>query len=119
MQYFKCFALLLLSLMLAQLTIWREMDEFWLNAGGYPIWLREFVLFTFYPYLFFILIVATTLTRSIIKHFFTHLRFYGYEVILAFAWVVILACLSLMLANNVASLFAKIGLSGGALKIPG
>ena len=105
LQYFKCFALLLLSLLLAQLTIWREMDEFWLNSGGYDIRLRDFVLFTFYPYLFFVLVVATTLTRSIIKHFFTHLRFYGYEVILVFAWVVILACLSLMLANNVASLF--------------
>lgn len=118
-QYFKCFALLLLSLLLAQLTIWREMDEFWLNSGGYDIRLRDFVLFTFYPYLFFVLIVATTLTKSVIKQFFKHLRFYGYEIILAFAWVVILACLSLMLANNVASLFAKVGPSGRVLKFFG
>lgn len=105
LQYFKCLALLLLSLLLAQLTIWREMDEFWLDSGGYEIWLRDFVLFTFYPYLFFVLVVAITLTISVIKQFFKHLRLYGYEIILAFAWVVILACLALMLANNVASLF--------------
>ena len=105
LQYFKSFALLMLALMLAQLTIWREMDEFWLNAGGYPIWLRDFVLFTFYPYLFFVLIVATILTSSVIKQFFKHLRFYGHEIVLVFAWVVIFACLALMLANNLASLF--------------
>ena len=112
LQYCKCIFLLLMTLLLAQLVIWREMDEFWMNAGGYPIWLREFVLFTFYPYLFFVLIVAITLTSSIVKYFFTHLRFYGYEIVLASAWVVILACLSLMLANNIINFFTKAGPSG-------
>ena len=112
LQYCKSFALLLLSLFLAQLTVWREMDEFWLNAGGYPIWLREFVLFTFYPYLFFVLVVAIILSRSVIRQFFQQLRFYGYEVVLALAWVLIFACLALMLANNIASLFAKVDPSG-------
>ena len=105
LQYFKCFTLLLLSLLLTQLTIWREMDEFWLNAGGYPIWLRNFVLFTFYPYLFFVITLALILSQSVIRQFFKHLRFYGYEIILVFAWVMIFACLALMLANNVVSLF--------------
>ena len=119
LQYCKCIVLLLLSLLLAQLVVWREMDEFWLDSGGYDLRLREFVLFTYYPYLFFVLVVAITLTISIIKHFFKHLRFYGYEIVLAFAWVVILACLALMLANNVISLFTGVSLSGGLLKIPG
>ena len=101
-----------MTLLLAQLVIWREMDEFWLNSGGYDIRLRNFVLFTFYPYLFFVLIVAITLTSSIVKYFFTHLRFYGYEIVLASAWVVILACLSLMLANNIINFFTKAGPSG-------
>ena len=106
LQYFKCFVLLFFSLLLAQFTIWREMDEFWLNSSGYPLWLRECVLFTFYPYLFFVLIVAIIQSRSVIRQFFKSLRFYGYEVILVFAWIVIVACLALMLANNIASLFA-------------
>ncbi len=112
LQYCKCIFLLLMTLLLAQLVIWREMDEFWLNSGGYDIRLRNFVLFTFYPYLFFVLIVAITLTSSIVKYFFTHLRFYGYEIVLASAWVVILACLSLMLANNIINFFTKAGPSG-------
>ena len=112
LQYCKCIVLLLMSLLLAQLVIWREMDEFWMNSGGYDLRLREFVLFTFYPYLFFVLVVAITLTSSIIKYFFKHLRFYGYEIVLALAWVVILACLALMLANNIANFFTKAGPSG-------
>ncbi|MGK0463713.1 MAG: hypothetical protein ACJAT5_000110, partial [Lentimonas sp.] len=104
-QYFKCFILLLLSLLLAQCTLWREMDEFWLNSGGYPIWLRECLMVLYYPCLFFVMVAAITLSRSVCRQFFRSLRFYGYEVLLVTAWVVILASLALMLANNVASLF--------------
>jgi hypothetical protein len=34
----------------------REMPIFWLNEGGYPVWLREMVLDTYYP-IFFINLV--------------------------------------------------------------
>jgi len=34
----------------------REMPIFWLNEGGYPVWLREMVLDTYYP-IFFINVV--------------------------------------------------------------
>jgi len=35
----------------------REEKVFWLNEGGYPIWLRELVLATFYPLLLIDVIV--------------------------------------------------------------
>lgn len=107
LQYFKCIALLLMSLMLAQLTVWREMDEFWLSASEYPIWLRDFVHFTFYPYLFFVFFTAVILSLSVVREFFKRLRVYGHELILAFDWIIILASLALMLANNIASLFER------------
>jgi hypothetical protein len=34
----------------------REMSIFWMNEGGYPVWLREVVLDTYYP-IFFINVV--------------------------------------------------------------
>ena len=34
----------------------REMSIFWMNEGGYPVWLREVVLDTYYP-IFFINLV--------------------------------------------------------------
>ena len=43
--------LLLLAVLLV--FVWLKEDRmFWLNAGGWPIWLRELVLITFYPLLF-------------------------------------------------------------------
>ena len=30
----------------------REMSIFWMNEGGYPVWLREVVLDTYYPIFF-------------------------------------------------------------------
>jgi hypothetical protein len=45
------FATLLLGAMVAVFAHWREMPEFWQNRGGYPIWLRHFVLISYYPLL--------------------------------------------------------------------
>ncbi len=35
------------------MAIVREISLFWRNEGGYPIWLREFVLYAYYPSLIF------------------------------------------------------------------
>jgi hypothetical protein len=42
------FVLNLLLLVFAQ---WKETQVFWRSAGGYPVWLRHVVYFTFYPLL--------------------------------------------------------------------
>ncbi len=36
---------------LLALAVLRESQAFWLNSGGYPVWLRELVESGFYPYL--------------------------------------------------------------------
>ena len=53
---------LLLDLFLLLLVGWKEDPVFWLNSGGYPVWLRAFVLDFFYPLLivqFFVLILSS------------------------------------------------------------
>ena len=49
----------LLAIGVALLLVWfaalRENKVFWTNAGGYPIWLRDVVLYTYLP-----LLLATT-----------------------------------------------------------
>lgn len=39
----------ILITLLALAAVWRETPEFWRNAGGYPVLLRECVYFGFYP----------------------------------------------------------------------
>ncbi len=36
---------------LVWLSFLRETDSFWTNHGGYPVWLRELVLYAYYPLL--------------------------------------------------------------------
>ena len=45
------FATLLLGALVAVFAHLREMPVFWQNRGGYPIWLRHFVLISYYPLL--------------------------------------------------------------------
>lgn len=44
-------AVVLLAGVLVYFACLRETPLFWTNAGGYPIWLRDMVLETFYPLL--------------------------------------------------------------------
>lgn len=44
-----------IGLLLIGFAILRENQLFWTNAGGYPIWLRDVVLYTYLP-----LLLATT-----------------------------------------------------------
>lgn len=37
--------------LLVTFSVLREMELFWRNDGGYPIWLRDLVLVAFYPIL--------------------------------------------------------------------
>lgn len=44
-------AIALLLPVLSGFALLKENRQFWLNSGGWPIWLRELVRFTFYPLL--------------------------------------------------------------------
>jgi len=46
--------LLLGQFLLLFFAVLREFQPFWLNSGGYPLWLRQLVQTGFYPYLAFL-----------------------------------------------------------------
>ncbi len=50
-----------LLLILSAFALLREDPLFWQNAGGWPVWLRELVLYTFYPLFGLLLMLLTTL----------------------------------------------------------
>ena len=96
--------LLLFSAMLVQLTMWKESDLFWMNIGGYPLWLRQLVQALYYPYLFFVLTVAAMLLRSVVGRFFRTFKFCKAWFALLFALIVISGSLGLLVANNMINL---------------
>lgn len=97
-------ALLGLVLFLVQLTSWKESDLFWMNAGGYPLWLRECVRSLYYPYLLFVLALGLTITRSVLGRFLHDLSFRRAWGLLVLSWILIFAALGLLLANNLINL---------------
>ena len=105
MRFGRFAALFALSLLLAQCTVWKESQEFWLNSGGYPVWLRDCVRVLYYPYLFFVLVAAITLSRSVCVQFFKQLRLQWVWFVLIATWVVLLASLGLLFTNNIINVF--------------
>ncbi len=50
---FLCFCLIVAGFEIGLLVMGtiREQPSFWHDVGGFPVWVREFVLFSFYPLL--------------------------------------------------------------------
>ncbi|MGB0744645.1 MAG: hypothetical protein ACPGSB_08970 [Opitutales bacterium] len=96
--------LLISSMGLVQLTLWKESEVFWLNLGGYPIWLRESVKALYYPYLFFVLSFALIVTRSVIGRLYEDFRLRRAWFLLLVSWIIIFSSLGLLLANNLNNL---------------
>lgn len=72
-----------LCLILGLILIWfatlRENQAFWTNAGGYPIWLRDLVLWAFYPLLFGTIILHFSLGTACFSRICRSLRFFVFE----------------------------------------
>ncbi|MEO0509167.1 MAG: hypothetical protein AAF065_04865 [Verrucomicrobiota bacterium] len=96
--------LLAFSFSLIQFTTWKESRLFWIDAGGYPIWLRDVIKSLYYPYLLFVLTVGLTITRSAVGRFFRQMAFRKIWYLLILSWVIIVGCLGLLLANNLINL---------------
>jgi hypothetical protein len=97
-------SLLVLVVFFAQLTMWKESDLFWLNLGGYPLWLRECVRTLYYPYLLFLLALVLIITRSALARFFRDSKYRKLWSLLVLAWVVLSGSIGLLVANNVINL---------------
>lgn len=84
----------------------KETPEFWTNAGGYPIWLRETVLESYYPGLLAVFLAQTLATiacaHALIKHGSgtALLSLMG----LALSWLMLFATVSVLIANNILNL---------------
>jgi hypothetical protein len=91
--------LLLISVLL------RELPEFWLNRGGYPLLLRQLVRYVHYPLLFLVFGGLTVCSVMALRHFADN-RVSGRRLLIAGAlqWLLFFAILVIMLWNNVQNL---------------
>lgn len=62
------FCSILIGCLLLVFAILKENPMFWRNAGGYPIWLRQMVLVTFYPALIVQIPLLLSHSWSVLKH---------------------------------------------------
>jgi len=95
----------LAGLLLFASTVLRETPEFWLNVGGYPVWLRNLVYFGHYPLLF--LVLAGTAAGSLLAwRVCARHRAMGTGLLMfsALQWVLFVIILVVMLWNNVDNL---------------
>ncbi|WP_309387750.1 hypothetical protein [Cerasicoccus frondis] len=93
---------LALNLVGIALTVLKETPEFWINAGGYPVWLREWVLESYYPGLIAVVSAQTVATIACIHAFIK--RHSGTALLcllgLTLCWFVTVVTLGVLVANN-------------------
>jgi hypothetical protein len=109
-QWFERVAILgccLFVLGLIRLTLWKENEFFWLNLGGYPIWLRECVRLFYYPYLFFTAASLCVVTRSILGRFIHQFTYSRVWILLLITWVLFISNCGLLVANNLKNLWSE------------
>ncbi len=86
--------------------VWlREAPQFWTNAGGYPLWLRDLVLVAYSPLLLIYVGLLGFLSWLWIFRPSRFARLFCVEaLVLLFLWAVVALVATLMLANNIANL---------------
>jgi hypothetical protein len=99
-------AALVLGMVLVVFAYYREQPIFWRYAGGYPIWLRELVLLTFYPLLILETSGLLLLTRSLFSSWRGSVRSWTLHLSLISAcWLLLVAVLGMAWANNLENLW--------------
>jgi hypothetical protein len=93
------------GLVLLVSSLLREMHEFWLNSGGYPVFLRAMVLHLHYP-LFFLVFGSTAAVSLMSLRYFAEDRRAGRGLLLmcGLQWLLFTAIVVIMLWNNVENL---------------
>lgn len=99
------YAAFLLGGVLMYFACLRETPIFWRNEGGYPIWLRDTVLETFYPLFFLNAIVLLILSFGFLKLRLPSVRlWFAKAAVLLFLWCGTGTTVVIVLANNVSNL---------------
>lgn len=85
--------------------VWlRETPHFWTNAGGYPLWLRDLVLISYYPLLLVYVGLLSFLSWLLLCQPARSVRgFCAEAILLGVLWLVVALVAMLMLANNIAN----------------
>jgi hypothetical protein len=94
------------GLFLLMAAVLRETHEFWLNDGGYPVFLRGVVFYLYSP-LLFVVFLGTSAATVMALRFFAGNRGAGGGRLLflcGLQWVLFGAVLVIMLWNNVENL---------------
>lgn len=102
-------ALTLLALALAALLFYfvllRENQLFWMNVGGYPVWLRDVVEFTYYPLFFANLAVLISLSILLLAHPPNSAKIMWVEAgMISFLWGCCGVIFVMTIANNVCNI---------------
>ena len=93
--------LLVASIVLLRLTFWKENELFWLDVGGYPLWLRQSVESLYYPYLLTVVMSAATVCWSFAIRFCRTLMLSRAWFVLFAALLLIAVSMTLLVSNNV------------------
>jgi hypothetical protein len=75
-------AAIVLGWLLVGFAVLRENGAFWTNAGGYPVWLRDLVLWTYLPLLLGTTGLLSTLSAACFSKIGGGLRFFLIESLL-------------------------------------
>jgi hypothetical protein len=87
-------------------AVLKETNEFWLNAGGYPLLLREAVLWLFYPFGLVCLVGVASGTLASVKLVARRAPLgWLLFVLCSFQTLLLLAVLVVVLWNNAANLW--------------
>ena len=94
-----------LGVLLVWFAILRENQTFWTNAGGYPLWLRDLVLWTYLPLLVATILVLFGLSMACSSKVCGSLRFFVLNaLLLAVCWGLLATSGFIALENNLINL---------------
>jgi hypothetical protein len=92
---------------LGLLALLREQPLFWTNAGGWPIWLRDFVGISFYPLLVLELMLLMTFSALCARCLSTRCSSRCPAVLtLSVLWVLLFCVVAVLVANNLDNLLS-------------
>ena len=94
-----------LGVVLVWFAFLRESREFWTNAGGYPIWLRDLVLWSYLPLFAATGFGLTLLSMAWVSRLCRSIRFMlGEGAMLVICWGLFASSGYIAFANNVRNL---------------
>ncbi|MEI7955189.1 MAG: hypothetical protein WCJ66_08475 [Verrucomicrobiota bacterium] len=97
--------IMVLSAVLVWFAILRENQVFWTNAGGYPIWLRDLVLWTYIPLLGVAGLSLMALSMACFSRICRSKRFFAVEgLLLLMCWAVLATSGYIAFSNNIVNI---------------